>query len=90
MSDARADSDEQDAVEPRFVLKVVVLALAIYAAFGPWTYGPYAVIVFFGCWRLAARRSKESRREFSWKSVGWRVLAALALLVVSFLLGVRH
>jgi hypothetical protein len=54
------------------------------------TYGPYAVIVFFGCWRLAARRSKESRREFSWKSVGWRVLAALALLVVSFLLGVRH
>lgn len=38
MSDARADSDEQDAVEPRFVLKVVVLALAIYAAFGPWTY----------------------------------------------------
>jgi hypothetical protein len=65
MSSSPANTNDLDEVEPRFVVKVVVLALAIHLAFGPWTYGPYAVIVFFGCWRLSASGSKESAPLFS-------------------------
>ncbi len=98
-----------DQLEPWFVAKVAVLALAIYVAFGCENYGPFAVIVFFGCWRLAVSRSEEGRvadpsdsqkrrhsgapslRKWSapswWKHVGWRVLAAVLLLAVSFVMG---
>jgi hypothetical protein len=87
MSASPANTNDLDQVEPRFVVKVAALALAIHLAFGPWAYGPYAVIVFFSCWRLSASGSKESRSSFPWKRVGWRALAAVGLLVVSFLLG---
>jgi len=43
----------QGAVEPAFVVQVAFLALIIYAIFGGEPYGSYAVIVFFGCWRLS-------------------------------------
>jgi hypothetical protein len=87
MSSSHANTNDLDQVEPRFVVKVGALALAIHLEFGPWTYGPYAVIVFFGCWRLAASSLKEGRSLFPWKSVGWRLLAAVALLAISFVLG---
>ena len=87
MSSSPANTNDLDQVEPWFVVKVAVLALAIHVAFGCESYGPYAVIVFFGCWRLAASGAKESRSSFPWKLVGWRALAAVGLLVVSFLLG---
>ena len=87
MNATPANTNDLDQVEPRFVVKVAVLAIAIHLAFGPETYGPYAVIVSFGCWRLSASSSKEERPSFPWKFVGWRVLAAVVLLVVSFLVG---
>ena len=49
-----ANTNDRDEVAPWFVAKVAVLALAIHLAFGQWTYGPHAVIVFFGCLRLAS------------------------------------
>ena len=87
MSSSPANINDLDQVEPWFVVKVAALALAIHVAFGCESYGPYAVIVVFGCWRLATSCSKESRSSFPWKRVGWRALAVVGLLVVSFLLG---
>jgi hypothetical protein len=104
MSASPANTNDRDEVEPWFVVKVAVLALAIHVAFDCETYGPYAVAIFFGCWRLAASVSEEnsdsqkrrhsgapSLRKWSaapwWRHVGWRVLAAVILLAVSFVLG---
>lgn len=104
MSDSPTNTNDRDEVEPWFVVKVAVLALAIHVAFGCETYGPYAVTIFFGCWRLAASASEGSSdsqkrrhsgapslRKWSapswWRHVGWRVLAAVVLLAVSFLVG---
>jgi hypothetical protein len=51
-------TDDQVSVDPTFVVQVAVLALIIHVAFGCESYGPYAVIVFFGIWRLAVSGSQ--------------------------------
>jgi hypothetical protein len=73
--------DGGKAVEPRFVLRTALVALAIYTLFGPETFGPWAVILGFGCWRLSVSDSK----SVAW--VGQKLLAALLLFGVAFWLG---
>ena len=51
MNATPSNTNDLDQVEPRFVAKVALLVLAIHIVFGCETYGPYAVIVLFGCWR---------------------------------------
>jgi hypothetical protein len=77
----KAPEDGGKAVEPSFVLRTALVALAIYTLFGPETFGPWAVILGFGCWRLSVSDSK----SVAW--VGQKLLAALLLFGVAFWLG---
>jgi hypothetical protein len=51
------EASEAAKADPTFAAQVAILSLVIYVAFGCAPYGPYAVIVFFGVWRLAVSRS---------------------------------
>jgi hypothetical protein len=75
MSSSPANTNALDEVEPWFVVKVAVLALAIHQADS----------------QKRRHSGAPSLRKWSappwWGHVGWRVLAAVILLAVSFVLG---
>jgi hypothetical protein len=99
MSNSPANTNDCDEVEPRFVATVALVALAIHLTCGPWTYGPYAVIVFFGCWRRAVsgsgKGSDSQKRRHSgapnlrkWSASSWWKHVKWRLLVAVVLLGI--